>query len=116
MKILIACEESQAVCIAFRERGHEAYSCDLQDCSGGHPEWHFKGDCLPLLNGFCEFVTMGGGRNMTCPEYRKCMCFQCDNTSCCFWTDKIPDFEELEIVLKEQGEENEGYKKSTDEG
>lgn len=60
MKILIACEESQAVCIAFRERGHEAYSCDLQDCSGGHPEWHFKGDCLPLLNGFCEFVTMGG--------------------------------------------------------
>ena len=53
---------------------------------------------------------------MTCPEYRKCMCFQCDNTSCCFWTDKIPDFEELEIVLKEQGEENEGYKKSTDEG
>lgn len=45
MKILVACEESQAVTIAFRERGHEAYSCDIQDCSGGHPEWHLKGDC-----------------------------------------------------------------------
>ena len=42
MKILVACEESQAVTIAFRERGHEAYSCDIQDCSGGHPEWHYK--------------------------------------------------------------------------
>ena len=49
MKVLVACEESQAVCIAFRERGHEAYSCDLQECSGGHPEWHIKGDALELL-------------------------------------------------------------------
>ena len=49
MKILIACEESQAVCIAFRERGHEAYSCDIIDCSGGHPEWHIKADALELL-------------------------------------------------------------------
>lgn len=49
MKILVACEESQAVCIAFRNKGHEAYSCDIQDCSGGHPEWHIKGDVLPLL-------------------------------------------------------------------
>jgi len=46
MKVLIACEESQAVCIAFRERGHEAYSCDLQECSGGHPEWHLQGDAI----------------------------------------------------------------------
>lgn len=46
MKVLVACEESQRVCIAFRERGHEAYSCDIQDCSGGHPEWHIKGDAL----------------------------------------------------------------------
>lgn len=46
MKVLIACEESQTVCIAFRNKGHEAYSCDLQDCSGGHPEWHIKGDAL----------------------------------------------------------------------
>lgn len=44
MKVLIGCEESQAVCIAFRERGHEAYSCDIQECSGGHPEWHLKMD------------------------------------------------------------------------
>jgi site-specific DNA-cytosine methylase len=49
MKILVACEESQAVTIAFRERGHEAYSCDIEDCSGGHPEWHLKGDCREYL-------------------------------------------------------------------
>jgi hypothetical protein len=46
MRILVACEESQAVCIAFRERGHEAYSCDILPCSGGHPEWHIQGDVL----------------------------------------------------------------------
>lgn len=50
MKILVACEESQRVCTAFRERGHEAYSCDIQDCSGGHPEWHIKGDVLSILD------------------------------------------------------------------
>lgn len=50
MKVLVACEESQAVCKAFREKGHEAYSCDIIDCSGGHPEWHIKGDVLPLLS------------------------------------------------------------------
>jgi hypothetical protein len=49
MKILIACEESQTVCKAFRERGHEAYSCDILPCSGGKPEWHIRGDVLPLL-------------------------------------------------------------------
>lgn len=57
MKVLIACEESQEVCKAFREKGHEAYSCDIQECSGGHPEWHIKGDVLPLLNGNCKFIT-----------------------------------------------------------
>lgn len=51
MKVLIACEESQRVCIAFRGRGHEAYSCDIQDCSGGHPEWHIKGDALEAIQG-----------------------------------------------------------------
>lgn len=50
MRVLVACEESQRVCIAFREKGHEAYSCDIQDCSGGHPEWHIKGDVLEVLN------------------------------------------------------------------
>lgn len=49
MKVLVACEESQEVCKAFRARGHEAYSCDLQDCSGGHPEWHLKCDALEML-------------------------------------------------------------------
>lgn len=60
MKVLIACEESQRVCAAFRERGHEAYSCDIQECSGGHPEWHIKGDCLLIINGNCEFTTQDG--------------------------------------------------------
>lgn len=61
MKVLVACEESQEVCKAFRERGHEAYSCDIQECSGGHPEWHILGDALPLIDGGCEFTTSGGG-------------------------------------------------------
>lgn len=50
MKILVACEESQRVCTAFREKGHNAFSCDILPCSGGHPEWHIQGDVLPLLN------------------------------------------------------------------
>lgn len=57
MRVLVACEESQEVCKAFREKGHEAFSCDIQECSGGHPEWHIQGDVLPLLNGNCEFKT-----------------------------------------------------------
>lgn len=51
MKVLIACEESQTVCKAFRERGHEAYSCDVQEPSGGHPEWHILGDALTAVAG-----------------------------------------------------------------
>jgi len=60
MRVLIACEESQEVCKAFRERGHEAYSCDIIECSGGHDEWHVRGDAIPLINGSCEFTTMDG--------------------------------------------------------
>ena len=60
MKVLIACEESQEVCKAFRALGHEAYSCDLQECSGGHPEWHINSDCLKIINGNCEFWTQDG--------------------------------------------------------
>lgn len=60
MKILVACEESQRVCIAFRDRGHESYSCDLKKCSGSHPEWHICGDVIPLLNGKCKFKTEDG--------------------------------------------------------
>lgn len=67
MKVLVAFEESQRVCMAFREKGHLAFSCDIQPCSGGHPEWHIQGDVLPLLNGasddFCcriDFHTQNG--------------------------------------------------------
>lgn len=58
--ILVACEESQAVTIELRKMGHEAYSRDIIDESGGHPEWHIKHDVLPLLNGDCEFKTRDG--------------------------------------------------------
>jgi hypothetical protein len=49
-RILIACEESQAVCIEFRKLGHEAFSCDIQECSGGHPEWHYQKDIFEVMN------------------------------------------------------------------
>lgn len=61
--LLVACEESQRVCTAFRERGWNAFSCDLQECSGGHPEWHIQGDVLGLIDGDCEFETMDGQKH-----------------------------------------------------
>lgn len=63
MKVLVACEERQRVCISFREKGHEAYSCDVVECSGGHPEWHIMQDVIPLLNGNCEFETVDGTKH-----------------------------------------------------
>lgn len=60
MKVLIACEESQTVCKEFRAKGHEAYSCDIIEPSGGHPEWHIMQDVVPLLDGRCSFKTMDG--------------------------------------------------------
>lgn len=60
MNVLIACEESQTVCKAFRERGRRAFSCDIQECSGGRPEWHILGDVLPILGGCCTVRTMDG--------------------------------------------------------
>ena len=59
MKVLVACEESQEVCKAFRELGHEAYSCDIQEPSGGHPEWHILGDALEAVKGG-SVITMDG--------------------------------------------------------
>lgn len=59
MKVLVACEESQEVCKAFRALGHEAYSCDIQDPSGGHPEWHILGDALKTIEGG-QVTTMDG--------------------------------------------------------
>lgn len=60
MKVLLACECSQKVCVAFRAKGHEAYSCDLEPSYGGHPEWHICDDVLPLLPGDCGFCTEDG--------------------------------------------------------
>lgn len=59
-KVLVACEESQAVTKELRKIGIEAYSCDIVDCTGGHPEWHIKGDALEILNGNCVFKTCDG--------------------------------------------------------
>ena len=59
-RALVACEESQAVTIELRKRGWEAYSCDIQECSGGHPEWHIQKDVIPLVNGNCMFKTTDG--------------------------------------------------------
>lgn len=61
MRILVACEESQAVTIEMRKLGHECFSADLQECSGGHPEWHIQGDALQLISPDCKsFTTMDG--------------------------------------------------------
>ena len=73
MKILVACEESQRVCIELRKLGHEAYSCDILPCSGGHPEWHIQQDVTPLLNekwdmiiAFppCTYLSNAGARHL----------------------------------------------------
>lgn len=63
INILIACEESQRECIAFRERGFNAYSCDIQKCSGKHPEWHIMGDVSRYLTGMAQFSTQDGKRH-----------------------------------------------------
>ena len=74
MRVLVACEESQEVCKAFRALGHEAYSCDIQECSGGHPEWHIQDDVLRILNGYkgggygCPWFTTNDGKNHDTPE------------------------------------------------
>lgn len=68
MNVLIACEESQRVCIEFRKMGHVAFSCDIVECSGNHPEWHIKGDVLPLLNGGA-FMTQDGTPHCIYPKW-----------------------------------------------
>ena len=69
MRLLVCCEESQRVCMAFRERGWEAYSCDIEPCSGGHPECHIQQDVLPLINGDCEFDTVDGEHHIIRGEW-----------------------------------------------
>lgn len=92
MKVLIACEESQAVCIAFRELGHEAYSCDLQECSGGHPEWHIVADVLTVINGG-TFVTQAG-TIVTIDKWDKMIAHPtCTYLTCSAeWAYKDPDY------------------------
>lgn len=71
MRVLVACEESQRVCTAFRERGHESYSCDIEECSGGRPEWHIRADALELIkikwdliiaHPPCTYISKAGAR------------------------------------------------------
>ena len=69
MNVLIACEESQTVCKAFRAKGHEAYSCDIIEPSGGHPEWHIKGDVTGIINGYCKFNTLDGTEHILRTEW-----------------------------------------------
>lgn len=75
MKVLIACEESQRVCIEFRKKGHEAYSCDIVDCSGGHPEWHIKLDVLKIINGNTAFLTSDGNQHHIYSEWDMIIAF-----------------------------------------
>jgi len=75
VKILVACEESQAVTIELRKLGHEAYSCDIEPCSGGHPEWHLQQDVLPLLNGNCTFITEDGTPHTTYSRWQMIIAF-----------------------------------------
>lgn len=75
MKILVACEESQAVTKELRRLGHEAYSCDIIDQSGGHPEWHIMQDVLPLINGRCSFRTTDGILHSVHGRWDALICF-----------------------------------------
>lgn len=78
MKVLVACEESQRVCIEFRKLGHEAYSCDIEPCSGGHPEWHLQCDVTQILklkwdliiaHPPCTYLTVTGNRWFNVERY-----------------------------------------------
>lgn len=75
MKILVACEESQAVTIELRKLGHEAYSCDLEKCGGGKPYWHIQSDVLPLINGNCTFYTSDGVKHIIEGKWDMLICF-----------------------------------------
>ena len=81
MRVLVACEESQRVCKAFRDRGHEAYSCDILEPTGGHPEWHIQGDVLPILDGFCFVDTMDGRQQRAIDFFMKFVNCDCDRVA-----------------------------------
>lgn len=102
MQILVACEESQAVTIALRKLGHEAYSCDLIPCSGGHPEWHIQQDVLPLLNGYCFFKTCDGSAHYVLGRWDMLIafppCTYLTNASAAHIAEEIAD---VEIMLEQ---------------
>ena len=75
MNILVACEESQAVTVELRQLGHNAFSCDIEPCSGGHPEWHIQQDVLPLLDGDCEFDTVDGAHHFIVDQWDMLIAF-----------------------------------------
>ena len=109
MKVLIACEESQEMCKAFRELGAESYSCDIQECSGGHPEWHIKGDAIKVMKSQqwdliiahppCTYLTKAGAINIPMkrfglPPYTQLLYAwqfgENHNKPFCFWEYNIP--------------------------
>lgn len=105
VKVLIACEESQTVCKAFRARGHEAYSCDIQEPSGGKPEWHILGDALEAIKGG-TIVTMDGqthdvGRYEHGHSYSK---------RTCLWLKGLPKLYPTQIVTNHEPYVNGGCK------
>lgn len=75
MRVLVACEESQAVTIELRRLWHEAYSCDIIEPSGGHPEWHIQQDVLPLIDGDCTFITLDGTIHSVVGEWDMLLAF-----------------------------------------
>ena len=84
MKVLIACEESQVVCKAFREKGFEAYSCDIQYCSGDRPDWHIMQDVIPLLNGIKPLANKSLKDTSDCTASRNFLCFvYCEKSQEC---------------------------------
>lgn len=101
MRVLVACEESQEVCKAFRVLGHEAYSADIQEPSGGHPEWHVLGDVLPIINGECTFTTMDGKQHRFGHPYSK---------RTCLWLKGLPPLKPTEIIENHEPYVNGGCK------
>lgn len=103
MKVLVACEESQRVCTAFRERGHEAYSADILEPSGGHPEWHILGDCLPILGGQCNFITMDGTKHEIADKWDMLIAFPpCTNLAVSgarWFPEKQRDFRQQKSIV-----------------
>lgn len=98
MKVLVACEESQEVCKAFRERGHEAFSCDLLPCSGGHPEWHIQGDVIEIIDSGDKRIPLQDGSEIDIQQWDLMIahppCTRLCNSGVC-WLEKRNLWEEM---------------------